>query len=130
MAAEELSEERVSTLVQAAEGALAELSSLDHLSDEEGLVASLDELLEGRTRPLRCQFARRVDEANVESATTLIEIALSSEFGEYSHKILCIGLLCIGNLLIRVGTNNSWLTSRLVKVMCVCIASLTQGMIN
>ena len=86
MAAEELSEGEVSSLVQAAEGVLAELSSLDHSSDEEGLVASVDELLEGATRPLCCQFARRVDEANVEAATTLLEISLSSEFREYCQK--------------------------------------------
>ena len=77
MAAEELSEGEVSSLVQVAEGVLAELSSLDHSSDEEELVASVDELLEGATRPLCCQFARRVDEANVEGATTLLEIAYS-----------------------------------------------------
>ena len=83
MAAEKLSEGEVSTLVQAAEGVLAEPSSLDHSSDEEGLVASVDELLEVATRPLCCQLARRIDEANVEAATTLLEIALSSEFREY-----------------------------------------------
>ena len=93
MAAEELSEGEVSSLVQAAEGVLAELSSLDHSSDEEGLVASVDKLLEGATRPLCCQFAQRVNEANVEAATTLLKIALSSEFREYSKKVLYLSSL-------------------------------------
>ena len=86
MAAGEISEGEVASLVEAAEGALAELSSMDQLSDEEGLVASVDELLEGATQSVCCQFAGRVDESNVETATTLLEIALSSEFREYSKS--------------------------------------------
>ena len=129
MAAGELSEGEVASLVEAAEGALAELSSLDHLSDEEGLVASVDELLEGATQSVCCQFAGRVDEANVETATTLLEIGLSSEFREYSKKCsYCF--LCIDDLLIRASIYHLCLTSELIKVMCVCIASLMQDMIN
>ena len=64
----------------AAEGALAEMSNLEQLSDEEDFQASVDALLEGETQSLRCQFARRVNSSNVEAATTLLEIALSSEF--------------------------------------------------
>ena len=118
-AAGELSEGEVASLVEAAEGALAELSSLDHLSDEEGLVASVDELLEGATQSVCCQFAGRVDEANVETATTLLEIALSSEFREYSKKCsYCF--LCIDDLLIRASIYHLCLTSELIKVMCAC----------
>ena len=83
MAAEELSEEEVSSLVRAAEGAFTELSNLDRSSDEEGLEASVGELLEGEARPLCCQFAHRVNAANVDAATTLLENALSSEFRKY-----------------------------------------------
>ena len=119
MAAGELSEGEVASLVEAAEGALAELSSLDHLSDDEGLVASVDELLEGATQSVCCQYAGRVDEANVETATTLLEIALSSEFREYS-KTFSYCFLCFDGLLIRAGICHLCLTSELIKVMCVC----------
>ena len=103
MAAEEVSEEKVSSLVMAAEGAFTELSSLDRSSDER-FAASVEELLEGETRPVCCQFTRRVNEANVEAATTLLDIALSSEFREYS-KIFRTCPLCVGNFLIRLGTH-------------------------
>ena len=104
MAAEEVSEEEVSSLVMAAEGAFTELSSLDRSSDEERFAASVEELLEGETRLVCCQFTRRVNEANVEAATTLLDIALSSEFREYS-KIFRTCPLCVGNFLIRLGTH-------------------------
>ena len=130
MAAGELSEGEVASLVEAAEGALAELSSLDHLSDEQGLVASVDELLEGATHSVCCQFAGRVDESNVETATTLLEIALSSEFREYSNKFsYCF--LCIDDLLIRAGIYHFVFNFGTHQGnVCVCIASLMQDMIN
>ena len=83
MLSPELSEEEVASIVIAAEGALAEMSNLEQLSDEEGLQASVDALLEGETPSLCCQFAQRVNLSNVENATTLLEIAPSSEFRKY-----------------------------------------------
>ena len=80
MLSPELSEEEVASIVIAAEGALAEMSNLEQLSDEEGFQASVDTLLEGETPSVCCQFAQRVNSSNVEAATTLLEIALSSEF--------------------------------------------------
>ena len=80
MLSPELSEEGVASIVIAAEGVLAEMSNLEQLSDEEGFQASVDALLEGKTLSVCCQFAQRVNSSNVEAATTLLEIALSSEF--------------------------------------------------
>ena len=80
MLSAELSEEEVASILIAAEGALAEMSNLEQLSDGEGFQASVDAFLEGETQSLCCQFARRVNSSNVEAATTLLEIALSSEF--------------------------------------------------
>ena len=80
MLSPELSEEEVASIVIAAEGALAEMSNLEQLSDEEGFQASVDTLLEGETPSVCSQFAQRVTSSNVEAATTLLEIALSSEF--------------------------------------------------
>ena len=79
MLSPELSEEEVASIVIAAEGVLAEMSNLEQLSDE-GFQASVDTLLEGETPSVCCQFAQRVNSSNVEAATTLLEIALSSEF--------------------------------------------------
>ena len=79
----------------AAEGAFTELSSLDRSSDEERFAASVEELLEGEARLVCCQFTRRVNETNVEAATTLLDKApLSSEFREYS-KIFRTCPLCV-----------------------------------
>ena len=80
MLSAELSEEEVASIVIAAQGALAEMSNLEQLSVEEDFQASVDTLLEEETQSLCCQFARRVNSSNVEAATTLLEIALSSEF--------------------------------------------------
>ena len=80
MLSPELSEEEVASIVIAAEGALAEMSNLEQLSDEEGFQASVDTLLEGETPSVCRQFAQRVTSSNVEAAPTLLEIALSSEF--------------------------------------------------
>ena len=80
MISAELSEEEVASVVLAAEGALAEMSSLEQLPEEEDLQASVGALLEGGVQSLCCQFAQRVNATNVEAATTLLEIALSSEF--------------------------------------------------
>ena len=80
MLSAELSEEEVASLVVAAEGASAEMSSLDQLSDEEDLEASVGALLEGEAQSSCCQFAQRANSTNVEAATTLLELALSSEF--------------------------------------------------
>ena len=80
MLSSELSEEEVASNVRAAESALAEMSNLEQLSDEEGFQASVDALLEGETPSLCCQFAQRVNSSNVEAATTLLDISLSSEF--------------------------------------------------
>ena len=79
MLSAELSEEEVASVVLAAEGALAEMSSLEHLSEGD-LQASVGALLEGGSQSLCCQFSQRVNATNVEAATTLLEIALSSEF--------------------------------------------------
>ena len=80
MLSAELSEEEVASIVIGAEGALAEMSNLEQISDEEDFQASVDALLKGETQSLCCQFARCVNSSNVEAATTLLEIALSSEF--------------------------------------------------
>ena len=80
MSLAELSEEEVASVVLAAEGAIAEMSNLDPLSEEEDLQASVGALLGGRAQSLCCQFAQRVNATNVEAATILLEIALSSEF--------------------------------------------------
>ena len=85
MLSAELSEEEVASLVVATEGALAEVSSLDQLSDEVDLEASVGALLEREAQSICCQFAQRVDSTNVEAATTLLEMTLSSEFRKYIH---------------------------------------------
>ena len=80
MSSAELSEEEVSSLVMAAEGAFPQLSSLGQSSDEEGLQASVDALLEELTSSLCCQFAGHVNSTNVDAVTALLEVALSREF--------------------------------------------------
>ena len=80
MSTSDLSEEDVSSLVRAAEGAFAELSSLSRSTDEEELQASVEQLLERETDSPCCLFATRVTAANAEAATALLDIALSSEF--------------------------------------------------
>ena len=77
----------VSSLVLAAEGilsegVLAELSSLSHSSDEGGLRASVERVLEEGVSPC-CRFAERVTSSNVGSAVTLLDFALSTEFRKY-----------------------------------------------
>ena len=51
-----------------------------------------------------CVAQPRVNEANVEATTTILDIALSSEFREYS-KVFRTCPLCVGNFLIRLGTH-------------------------
>ena len=51
------SDEEMSSLVLAAEGLLAELSSLSQSSDEQGLLASAEEVLAEGARSVCCQFA-------------------------------------------------------------------------
>ena len=79
--------EEVSSLVLAAEGilsecVLAELSSLSHSSDEGGLRASAERVLEEGVSPC-FRFAERVTSSNVGSEVTLLELALSTEFRKY-----------------------------------------------
>ena len=75
-------EEDVSTVVLAAEGALVEFANLSHSSGEQGLLAAAEEMLVEVSESVCCQFAQRLNAANIESATSLLEIALSREFRE------------------------------------------------
>ena len=75
--------EDVSAIVLAAEGALVEFASLSHSSGEQGLVASAEEVLAEGSTTVCCQFSQRLNAVNVESATSLLEIALSDEFRKF-----------------------------------------------
>ena len=78
-------EEDVSTVVLAAEGALVEFASLSHSSGEQGLQAAAEEMLAEASESVCCRFAQRLNAANIESATSLLEIALSREFRKWVH---------------------------------------------
>ena len=75
----EPSDEEVASLVQAGENVLSELSSLSHSSGDDLVAGAEDVLVEGAVS-VCCQFAERLNATNVESAVTLLEIALSAEF--------------------------------------------------
>ena len=79
MSALEPSDEEVSSLVLAAEGVLTELTILSQSSDEQGLLASAEEVLAEGSGSVCCQFTERVNSTQIESAVSLLEIALSSE---------------------------------------------------
>ena len=76
----ESAEEDVSTVVLAAEGVLVDFANLSHSSGEQGLQASAEEMLAREPESVCCQFAQRLNAANIETATSLLEIALSHEF--------------------------------------------------
>ena len=76
----ESAEEDVSTVVLAAEGVLVDFANLSHSSGEQGLQASAEEILAGEPESVCCQFAQRLNATNIETATSLLETALSHEF--------------------------------------------------
>ena len=82
MSAVDPSDEEVSSLVQAAEN-LSQLTSLCQSSDGGDLPAGVDDVLAEGTVAACCRFAERLDATNVESAVSLLEIALSNEFRKY-----------------------------------------------
>ena len=88
MSAVDPSDEDVSSLVQAAESLLAELSSLSQSSDGGDLTAGVDDVLAEGTVAVCCRFAKRLDATNVESAVSLLEIALSNEFRKYLSLVV------------------------------------------
>ena len=73
-------EEDVSTVVLAAEGVLGDFANLSHSSGELGLQASAEEMLAGEPESVCCQFAQRLNATTIETAISLLEIALSPEF--------------------------------------------------
>ena len=79
----EPSDEEVASLVQAAEGVLSELSSLSRSSGGDDLAAGAEDVLAEGAVSVCCQFAERLNATNVESAVTLLEIALSTEFSKW-----------------------------------------------
>ena len=83
MSAVDPSYEEVSSLVQAPESLLSELLSLGQSSDGGDLPAGVDDVLAEGTVAVCCRFAERSDATNVESAVSLLEIALSNEFRKY-----------------------------------------------
>ena len=83
MSAVDPSDEEVSSLVQAAENLLSELLSLSQSSDGGDLPEGVDDVLAEGTVAVCCRFAERLDATNVESAVSLLEIALSNEFRKY-----------------------------------------------
>ena len=74
------SDEEYSSMIQAAEGLLAEVSSLSRSSGGDDLAAGAEDVIAEGDVPACCQFAGRLSATNVESAVTLMEIALSTEF--------------------------------------------------
>ena len=88
MSAVDPSDEEVSSLVQAAENLLSELSSLSQSSDGGDLPAGVDDVLAEGTVAVCCRFAERLDATNVESAVSLLEIALSNEFRKYLSLVV------------------------------------------
>ena len=85
----ESAEENVSTVVLAAEGVLVDFANLSHSSGEQGLQASAEEMLAGEPESVCCQFAQRLNATNIETATSLLKIALSHEFHFYNFHVLC-----------------------------------------
>ena len=73
MSSVEPSDEEVSSLVLAAEGVLAKLSSSSQSSDGDGLPMSVEDVLAEGTLSACSQFAERPNATNVESAVTLLE---------------------------------------------------------
>ena len=76
----------VASVVLAAEGVLAEIEQFSFFSVRSELPTAADEVLREGVSRMCCRFAGRVTAANNESANTLLEIALSSEFGEYTFS--------------------------------------------
>ena len=76
----ESAEEDVSTVVLAAEGVLVDFANLSQSSGEQGLQASAEEMLAREPESVWGQFAQRLNAANIETATSLLEIVLSHEF--------------------------------------------------
>ena len=74
------SDEEISSMIQAAEGLLAEVSSLSRSSGGDDLAAGVEDVIAEGDIPVCCQFAQCLSATNVESALTLMEIALSTEF--------------------------------------------------
>ena len=75
----------VAAVVLAAEGVFTELEQLSFSSVGSELPAAVEEVLSGERSGTCCRFARKVTVSNNEAANTLLEIALSSEFREYSQ---------------------------------------------
>ena len=80
MSSVEPSDEEISSMIQAAEGLLAEVSSLSRSSGGDDLATGVEDVIAEGDVPVCCQFAGRLNATNVESAVTLMEIALSTEF--------------------------------------------------
>ena len=78
-------EEDVSTVVLAAGGALFEFANLSHSTGEQGVQAAAEEMLAEASESVCCRFAQRLKAANIESDTSLLEIALSREFRKWVH---------------------------------------------
>ena len=76
----------VASVVLAAEGVLAEFEPFSFSSVGSELPTAADEVLREGVSKMGCRFAGKVTAANDESANTLLETALSSEFSEYTFS--------------------------------------------
>ena len=77
------SDEEISSIIQAAAGLLAEVLSLSRSSGGDDLAAGVEDVIAEEDVPVCCQFAGRLNATNVESAVTLMEIALSTAFRKW-----------------------------------------------
>ena len=92
----ESAEEDVSTVVLAAEGVLVDFANLSHSSGEQGLQASAEEMLAGEPESVCCQFAQRLNAANIEMLPPCWKLRCLTNF--ISDFNFIIFMCCISNV--------------------------------